>query len=270
MRSGILFAAVMGLGFAQATPLLFGGDAPTSTLSAHDSESVSPVNGSRVLGRGIQAHGGLEAWKSKGTLAYTLRDFPLTPALAKPNRSTIDLVSRFNHMKSDAFSAAWDGKDAWIAPTADAAGLPPRFFVRGSMYFLMMPFVFADAGVIATDAGTTSFKGESFDLVTVRFAEGVGDVSDGYELLFDRKTHQLRVINHSVKGAGIERVTWEFNTWQAVDGLLVPKTMTFHPDWKPNDPGAGKPVQVEDVQLGTARPKPSLFTQRPADAVVPK
>lgn len=230
--------------------------------------AVAPVNGSIVLARGIAAHGGLERWKALGTMSYTLTGFPLTPQLAKPNRSTIDLVARFNRIDGEGFTAAWDGRQAWISPAADAAGLPPRFFVRGSMYFLVMPFVFADAGITATDSGTGTFGGVTYDLVRLGYDDGVGDVNDVYELFFDRQTHRLAVINHSVKGAGIERVTWTFDRWQEVDGLLVPRVMTFRAGWNPDAPGEGKTVDVTDVRLDRARPSADTYARRPAGAVV--
>lgn len=242
---------------------------PATSPSKVASQSPRTINGSAWLARAIAAHGGLERWKAQGTMAFSLTGFPLTPALAKPNRSTIDLTARFNRIDGAGFSAAWDGREAWIAPSADAAGLPPRFFVRGSMYFLIMPFVFADDGITATDSGPAVFGGVTYDRVHVTYAEGVGDVNDVYDLFFDQKSHRLAVINHSVKGAGIERVTWTFDRWQEVDGLLVPRVMTFRAGWNPEAPGEGKSVDVTEVRFDRARPPASLYQVRPGDAVVP-
>jgi len=79
------------------------------------------------------SNGGLDQWRKQKSLTYTLRDFPLSP------------------------------QEAWSVPGPDAVGLPPRFFSLGSFYFIGMPFVFADPGIILKNKGTASFRGKLYD-----------------------------------------------------------------------------------------------------------
>lgn len=59
-----------------------------------------------------EAHGGLDKWASKGTMIYTLDGFPLSPQVAKPNKSTVDLKSRYNLIEGEGFTVGYNGQNA--------------------------------------------------------------------------------------------------------------------------------------------------------------
>ncbi|MHC4947533.1 MAG: hypothetical protein ACYTG1_04640 [Planctomycetota bacterium] len=216
----------------------------------------------------LAAHGGLERWREQRTFTYLLDGFPLTPQVARPHRSTVDLRNRLNRIEAEGFTVGWDGRQAWSHPGPDAVGLPPRFFALGSFYFIGMPFVFADEGVILEAGETATFDGRSYRTVRVGYDRGTGHSSgDEYVLFIDHETDRLALINHSVTETGVERVTWVFDEWQEVDGLLVPARITFHPGWNPDDPGDGATTVVRDVAFDRAAPDPALYAP-PADAVI--
>lgn len=62
-------------------------------------------------------------------------------------------------------------------------------------------------------------------------------------------------------------MTWTFDEWQEVEGLLVPAQMTFYAGWNPDDPGDGASFTIEDVKLEAKRPKADLY-KAPEDAVI--
>lgn len=208
-----------------------------------------------------EAHGGLDKWAGKGTMIYTLDGFPLSPQVAKHNKSTVDLKSRYNLIEGEGFTVGYNGQNAWAVPGPDAVGLPTRFFNLGSFYFIGMPFVFGDPGTIATDAGTASFKGKTFRAVSIGYKKGTGYTSkDDYVLLIDPDTDRLALIHHSVtENADVERVTWVFDEWQEVEGLLVPAVLTFYPGWNPDESGEGFVTVVKNVSFSDDSPDPSIY-----------
>lgn len=227
------------------------------------------ANTKNPLAGTFEAHGGLDAIAAKGTMIYTLEGFPLTPQVAKPNTSTVDLKNRYNLIKSQDFTVGFNGESAWSEPGPDAVGLPPRFFTLGSFYFIGMPFVFSDQGTVITDAGTARFKGKTYRAVNIGYKTGTGYTSkDDYVLLIDPDTNRLALIHHSVtENADVDRVTWAFNEWQEVQGVLVPAKLTFYPGWNPGDPGEGFVTIIKDVSFSEDTPDPSIYNP-PSGAVI--
>ena len=216
----------------------------------------------------FEAHGGLKQWREQRQMNYTLNGFPLSPQVSRPNRSTVDMNNRFNRIEGEGFVAAFDGTQAWCTPRPEAVGLSPRFFCLGSFYFIGMPFVFANPGVVLEEKATETIRGKSYRVVRVSYSSGTGYSSkDDYNLFIDPDTDRLALINHSVTETGIERVTWVFDEWQQVDGLLIPAKMTFHAGWNPDDPGEGASFTIEEAAFSTEPPNPSIY-EPPADAVI--
>lgn len=208
------------------------------------------------------AHGGLDRWRAQRVFTYELVGFPLSPQVARPNRSTVDLKTRHNRIEGDGFVVGWNGRNAWSVPDADAVGLPPRFFALGSFYFIGMPFVFADDGVVLEDRGLGTFDGKSYRVVSVGYERGTGHSSeDDYTLFIDPETDRLALINHSVTEIGVERVTWVFDAWQEIDGLLVPSRMTYHEGWNPESPGDGATFTIEDATLSRTPPDRTRYDE---------
>jgi hypothetical protein len=216
----------------------------------------------------FEAHGGLKQWRKLRQMTYTLNGFPLSAQVARPNRSTVDLYNRFNRIEGEGFIVAFDGTRAWCTPGPEAVGLPPRFFALGSFYFIGMPFVFADPGVVLQERATETFRGKAYRVVQVSYPSGTGYSSkDDYTLFIDPETDRLGLIHHSVTETGVERVTWVFDEWQKVEKLLVPVRMTLYMGWNPDDPGDGKSFTIEDVRFSRKAPDPDIYAP-PTDAVI--
>ncbi len=217
----------------------------------------------------LEAHGGIDKWQRQRTFTYTLDGFPLSPQVARPNTATVDLHNRRNRIAGEGFTVGFDGQQAWSSPGPDAVGLPPRFFSLGSFYFIGMPFVFADPGVVVQDKGTGEFRGKTYRVLQVGFNTGVGYSSeDDYHLFIDPDTHRLALIHHTVTELpDVDRVTWVFDQWQQVQGLYVPARMTFYAGWNPDDPGEGAAFTIENVTFSTEPPDPAIYSP-PPDAVI--
>ena len=207
------------------------------------------------------AHGDLERFQQQRSMTYTMNGFPLSEAMARPNRSIVDLQTRRNRIDGDGFTVAFDGARAWSTPGPDAAGLPSRFVTLGSFYFIGMPFVFGDDGVVVTPQGTQTFRGTSYDVMRVSYRTGTGHTSkDDYMIFIEPTSRRLALIHHSVtENEAVERVTWTFDEWQTVNGLLVPARMTFYAGWNPDDPGEGASFTIEDVRITDRAPDAMLY-----------
>jgi len=218
-----------------------------------------------------EAHGGISNWRKQQTFTYTLNGFPLSAPMAKPNVSTVDLVNRYNKIEGQGFTVGFDGNEAWALPSREAVGLPPRFVALGSFYFVGMPFVFGDPGVVLKERGTAMFRGEKYRVVSANYGAKVGFTSkDDYILYINPDTHVLKLINHSVTEPSnkAERVAWVFNEWQRVSNLLIPKRMTFYGGWKDGKPlEPGKSCTIENATFRTIAPDPKIYA-RPANAVI--
>ena len=228
--------------------------------------SYSSIEG--PLDKTIRAHGGLKNWREQNALTYNMIGFPLTPQVAKPNKSTVDLKNRYNRIESEEFVVGFNGEEAWSVPGIEAVGLKPRFFSLGSSYFVQMPFVFADPGVVLTDAGTAEFQGKAYRLIKASYKKGTGHTSkDDFHLLIDPQSNRLALINHSVTEIGVDRVTWVFNEWQDVNGLLIPSKLTFYLGWNPGNPGEGAVYTIENAKFSSKSPDRSIY-EPPADAEI--
>ncbi len=234
--------------------------APRPTLASPSSDEP--------LAATFEAHGGLDRWQAQRTFSYVLDGFPLSPQVAKRNRSTVDLRNRYNRIESDGFVVGWDGEQAWTDPGPDAVGLKPRFFSLGSFYFIGMPFVFGDDGVVLEDKGYGTYDGKTYKVVQVGYVRGTGySYEDDYTLFIDPDTDRLALMSHSVTEIGVERVTWVFDEWQEVNGLVVPSRMTFHQGWNPENPVDGATFTITDVKFDTAAPDRAIYAP-PASAVI--
>lgn len=213
------------------------------------------------LTKTFEAHGGLKKWQNQRTMRYTLNGFPLSKQVALPNTATADLHKRHHYIQGQNFQAGYDGENTWALPDNQALGLPPRFFTLGSFYFIAMPFVFADPGVIVQEQGTTTFRNRSFREYHVGFKSDTGHTSeDEYVLLVDPETNRLALIHHSVtENPDIDRVTWIFDEWKKSSGLLMPARMTFLPGWNPQNHESGNSFVIENLSFSQNSPDPKQF-----------
>ena len=264
-----LIAVLVAVGASVIAPeAMVGGLAAAGQTSAQAVGAADQASARQLLGEVLEAHGGLAKYRQFGGMKYEMVGFPLTPAVSKPSTSTVDLVSRNNRIESEAYTIGFDGKQAWSKPGPDAVGLPARFYSLGSFYFIGMPFVFADGGVVLTDLGTQTYKGKSYRVLNAAYHDGTGYTSkDDYNLFIDPATKRLGLINHSVTETGVARVTWEFPEWQTVNGLLVPAKLVFYPGFDANPKGEGAATAVKNVSFSAARPDASTYAP-PAGAVI--
>lgn len=252
----------------------------------HDPQQASSQQGAqamtasqRMLAPVLMAHGGLDQWRSRGTMRFT-HDQTMAEKPPQTDRHIVDLRSRRVRIEGEGYTLGTtaDGR-AWITPDADALGMPPAFYAGLAFYFNAMPFVLADSGVNVAPTGTRVIDARTYDTYRATMNEGVGaSPKDDYRLFVDPESHRLQMIEFSVthpamqKDKPLDQALREwlvFDEWQKVDGLVLPRRATFYLSQPGEDgPVRGKRLgsyEVRDVSLSEVRPKASLF-QPPADA----
>ncbi len=206
----------------------------SSTVSASSApESV------KILGRMIDAHGGMTTWQSAPTVRFEDEWRMGEAESGNPSIVTVEQGSRRAYIDYSAsdMTMSWDGSKAWSknwqAPT------PPRFLALLNYYFLNLPWLTQDPGVIFASPQKARLWDDPIDYIAIRmtFASGVGDTPDDYYVLYIHpETYQLRACEYIVTYRSIlpEGVSASqpkiliYNEYATVDGLKVPKHFTIY------------------------------------------
>lgn len=225
-----------------------------------------------------EAHGGLETFKEFKVVEYDLKDLPFSPVGILNDHQLIDLNSRHILITSDTYKIGFNGTEAWMTPNMDALGIPPRFYSSTPFYFFGLPFLFADPGTNLESLGTKELKGKEYNVIKVTYDKGIGDTpDDDYVAYIDTETNQLKLVHYIVtypplmQGKSIdelERHAAVYDEWQEVDGLIVPKKLSFYvwSDDTLGDTTLGS-IRYENVSFKKETPDPAIF-KKPEGAVV--
>ena len=187
-----------------------------------------------VVRRMIEAHGGMEPWRSAPSVRFTDRWDD-----AKPTSVAVEQGSRRVHMEvvgTGSRMAAWDGEPAW---STEWQGPPSRFMAQLTYYFLNLPWLTMDPGVKLAEPGTGRLWDDSTSYATVMmtFDPGVGDTPDDfYELYIHPDTHRLKACRYVVTYQALvppgAKHTPEhmlvFDRHETVSGLVVPTRLTIY------------------------------------------
>ncbi len=192
-----------------------------------------------ILDRVLDAHGGMPAWQSAPTVSFEDEWLIGGADSGNPSRVTVEQGSRrvYIDYPGSEMKMTWDGSKAWSehwqAPT------PPRFLALLNYYFLNLPWLTQDPGVIFASPQKARLWDDPIDYIAIRmtFENGVGDTPDDYYVLYiDPKTYQLRACEYIVTYREIlpEGVSASqpkilvYNEYATVDGLKVPTHFTIY------------------------------------------
>lgn len=221
---------VLGLAAALAAALTAGAD---RDARGQDSEEAR-----RIAGRMTDAHGGLERWASAPSVAF--RDSWSQPGAreAMVSNVIVEQGRRRAHLAYPNLPAriAWDGKRCW---SLEWHGGPPRFFALLNYYFLSLPWVVHDPGVVLHAPERKQLWDDPTSYVAIRmtFEPGVGDTPDDYYVLYIHPdTYRLHGCTYVVTYPGLvpqgeaharEHILL-FDEWTTVSGLVVPTRFTIY------------------------------------------
>lgn len=184
-----------------------------------------------LVWRSIEAHGGLARWYSNGPIEFR---FTYAPVAGRPPIDTLQVVdtwsSRAVHWSPSDPGAGfgWDGARAWTV--GGDLGVNARFWALTPYYFVGVPFVLADPGVVLTLDGEETFEGTTYVRVRAIFEAGIGDAPDDYYiLLIDPATGRTGGVRYIVSypgffpdGGHTPEKLMVYDGEQTIDGVMLP------------------------------------------------
>ena len=201
-------------------------DMVSEQMDASDTES-SEMNYPEDLTMVFEAHGGLDTWKKKRNLSFTIP----SPDAAEVNN--VDLYSRKGKIEMPTASMGFDGENVWLMDEAKTYEGNPAVYHNLMFYFYAMPFVFADEGVNYGETEPLQFEGKSYPGIHMTFDDGVGaSPKDDYYLYYDADTHQMAWLGYTFTYGSDERsenVSYiRYTDWADVDGVVLPTNLNWY------------------------------------------
>lgn len=216
----------------------------------------------------FDAHGGLDNWKKKRTLTFTI---------PKPDATefhTIDLYDRRDKIEMPASSMGFDGDEVWLLDPDDSYKGNPAVYHNLMFYFYAMPFVLADDGIHYEEAEALEFEGESYPGIHISYDAGIGaSPKDDYYLYYDPKTYQMAWLGYTftfVSDEKSEDVSYiRYADWVKFGDVMLPKILTWYTSEGRAIKEAKDPLPFANVSLSEVV-KPDDFYQIPVNAEVVK
>jgi hypothetical protein len=192
----------------------------------------------QVVERMVAAHGGMEAWTEAPSVTFT--DTWTRPGAPGARTSTVQVeqgrrraVLEFPDMNA---TVGWDGEKAW---SVNWSGGPPRFLALLNYYFVCLPWLVEDPGVVLHEPQTRTLWDDPTEYIAIRvtYEPGVGDTPDDYYILFiDPQTYRLHGCEYVVTYPGLVPEGMEhtpphiliYESLTTVDGLVVPTQFTVY------------------------------------------
>lgn len=176
------------------------------------------------LGKVFDKHGGINTWRKAQVLSFNKGE----------EVHTINLQSRKTVINSPKFSLGFDGKEVWL--DEDEKGTfksNPEFYHNLYFYFYAMPFVLADNGIIYEKIEDLTFNGTNYPGYKISYKANIGaSPDDNYKIYYNSKTYQMEWLAYTVtfksKKASNKFNIIRYNKWENVNGLLLPKEITWY------------------------------------------
>lgn len=192
-----------------------------------------------IVAKMIEAHGGMERWRSAPTVSFTDHVVPAGAPAGLVGNTTVEQGRRRAYIEYPAMNMqlGWDGDKAW----GENWGVPypPRFLALLDYYFLNLPWLALDPGVVLGPPGSARLWDDPVEYITIRmtFEAGVGDTPDDYYVLYIHPVNYLLkactyiVTYQSLLPEGVSATpehTLVYDRYQTVDGLVVPIHYTIY------------------------------------------
>lgn len=239
-------------------------DAPQETKT----ETVMPKTVAKVddskypeaLRKVFEVHGGLTAWKGKRTLSFEI---------PKPNnreKHTVNLYSRDEKIEMPGISMGSDGAAIWLHDEKEAYKGDAVFYHNLMFYFYAMPFVLSDDGINYSEAEALKVEGTSYPGIRISYNTGVGlSAKDEYFIHYNPESYQMEWLGYTVtfrSGEKSDNVKWiRYNNWSTIEGLKLPKSITWHDYEGRTIKEARDPVNFENVILSETALPADFFAQ---------
>lgn len=240
--------------------------------------TASASSGEAAVKKMIKAHGGFEKWANAPAVQFThILSVPGDPDVWE-SIETIEQGRRRAYLdwpRDEAFMA-YDGERTWSTNWKRLN--PPSFMIHVAYYFLNLPWLTQDDGVILSEVGKGKLPDDDREYLTVKmtFKPGVGITPDDYYTIYiDPKTNRMKatefVVTHAAmldifnvppEVTAIGPLYHVYEDYGTFDGLVIPtKYTTYRPDGKKYGNHIVKDISF-DVKFDTSK------LEMPADAVI--
>ncbi len=222
----------------------------TPVISANNAENTKPEFPDELTAV-FDAHGGLAQWRAMKTLNF---EIPAGAREASGEIHTIDLTSRKDKIVMGDIEMGFDGKAVWALDLQNTYKGDPMFYHNLMFYFFAMPFVLGDNGIYYGPTDPLVFEGKSYPGLRIGYGEGVGtSPKDEYFIHYDTDTRQMAWLGYTVtyrSGERSDNVKWiRYNDWSMTNGLLLPKSITWHDYEGRNVKGAKSTTHFNNVAI---------------------
>lgn len=199
----------------------------------------------QLLAQLFEAHGGMEQWRSMQQLSFN-----------KDGETTITALHSRKARIEDANSAlGFDGEQVWLLEKNDQAYEGnPKFYYNLYFYFYAMPFVLGDAGIVYEEIPNLEWEGVSYPGMLISYKNGVGLSSkDQYKVYVHPETGKMAWLGYTVtyfsKEVSTEYSFIQYSNWQEVEGLTLPKTLTWYKAENNQPTVERRAVEFTDVRI---------------------
>jgi hypothetical protein len=217
--------------------------------------SIYPETVSKIF----DAHGNIDAWNAIQGLYFEIE---------KSNQNEIydvALKSRKSLIKSEHHLLGFDGENVWLKNLDTVKYTSnPKFYYNLMFYFYAMPFVLGDDGINYAEAEPLEFEGVTYPGLLISYNDGVGESpEDEYILYYHPETFKMEWLGYTVtyfsKEKGKEFHFIKYSNWQDVNGLQLPKTLTWY-NYENNKPTILRnAVNFVNVKLSKESPNEAMF-----------
>ena len=244
---------------------------PEKPQSSHeniqDIVEVSRTNYPEELVKILNAHGGLDQWRSMKSLVYEI------PKSNYSEVHTIDLYSRKDRVDTPDYSMGFDGKKVWLEDAKKLYEGDPVFYHNLMFYFYAMPFVLADDGIFYSDTQELSFEGKTYPGIRISYQADIGtSPKDEYFIHYDPETNQMAWLGYTVTyrtGEKSDNVKWiRYREWQQTSGLILPKAITWYNYEGKTIKDPKSTLLFEKVSLEREAHDPKFFEKPPGGKIV--
>lgn len=176
----------------------------------------------------FESHGGLDHWRHMQTLKFTM------PKETGDEVTTTDLYNRYSLIDMPKHTIGYDGSEVWLHKKDTTAYKGnAKFYYNLMFYFYAMPFILADDGIIYEDVEPLVFEDVSYPGIKISYESGIGESpEDEYILYYNSETYEMAWLGYTVtfftKEKGKEFHFINYSDWQNINGLKLPKTLTWY------------------------------------------
>ncbi|WP_273566481.1 DUF6503 family protein [Maribacter halichondriae] len=214
----------------------------------------------------FEAHGGFDTYITNRVLSFEIPKDDMTEA------HTIDLKTRNEKITMGDIAMGYDGSEFWLLDEKGEYKGDPIFYHNLIFYFYNMPFVLADDGIHYEKTESLEFEGKNYPGIKISYDAGIGSSSkDEYFIYYNPETFQMEWLGYTVTYRSNEKsdnVRWiRYIDWMNVDGLTLPKSITWYAYEGRTIKEAKNTVSFENVILAKTK-KSDTFFAKPENAKV--